>query len=154
MARLLLPAIAAVMLAGPAMAEDWRLVILDEVGATGVDATAITREGDVARATFLMVLASPDTFGPGSNLGHLTETTAYDCANRTATDEAVRFYAPDGALLEELPAEAPVEIGAGTPREFKWDAACNGVFTDTQSVPSQQAFIEVARAYYATQAAQ
>lgn len=149
MKALLASALGLSLLATPALAQEWRLVILDDFGATGVDAQAVTRTGDVARGRFIMVMSSPDAFGPDLNLGHIVEESEYNCAQRTVRDLAVEFFDPAGVSQGGLPETAFEPVGAGTPREDKMNAVCTGTFLTETVMASESEFIGVSRAYYA-----
>ena len=133
----------ALLMAGPAMAENWNSVSRTANNAFMVDVDAIRVEGDVSSAG----LATVPRTGDAGDYSYSLETYQFRCAARQWRTAGLVDYNPDGTEADRIPEEnASWEpIRANTLPDFLKQVVCDGARGDPPTWPSIKAFIDGGR---------
>lgn len=111
----------ALLAAGPAAAEDWRLLMRTDVYAAAVDADSIRTGGTIASARLLTApVGGPGE--PGEVRAMAVMEMEIDCATRKKRQVGLEVIDPDGTRVHRV----------GTP-DAAWDAVRPGSPTDALS---------------------
>lgn len=133
----------ALMMAGPAAAENWNSVTRTANNAFMVDVDAIVAQGDVTSAP----LATVPRHGDAGDYSHSVETYQFRCAARQWRTAGLTDYNLDGTEGDRLPEEdASWEpVRANTLPDFLKQIICDGARGEPPTWPSIKAFIDGGR---------
>ncbi|WP_427789860.1 hypothetical protein [Brevundimonas diminuta] len=134
-------AVAAALMAGPAMAESWHVVSRSSATAFMLDVDSITEAGDVRTG----VLARVPATGPADDLSYSAGEISIRCGAKQSRPGVEILYGPDGAEQERIDDGYDFEpIARNSLDSYVKDMVCDGQRSATV-YPSIRAFIEAGR---------
>lgn len=133
----------ALLMAGPAMAENWNSVTRTANNAFMVDVDAISAVGDVTSAA----LATVPRNGDAGDYSHSIETYQFRCAARQWRTAGLVDYNPDGTEADRMPEDSASwePVRANTLPDFLKQVVCDGARGEPPTWISIKAFIDGGR---------
>lgn len=131
------------VLAGPAMAENWNTISRSPNNAFMVEVDAIVANGDITTVR----LATVPRRGEASDYSHSVETYEFKCGSRQWRTAGLVEYSEDGAEAERIPEDGGSwePIRPNTLPDYLKQVACDGVRADPPTWPSIKAFVDGGR---------
>lgn len=144
MRLMLLCGAGALLMAGPAAAQNWNTVSRTPNTAFMVDVEAVTADGDVTSAP----LATVPRHGDAGDYSHSVETYQFRCAARQWRTAGVVDLNPDGTEADRIPEEGASweSIRPNTLPDFLKQVVCDGARGEPPTWISIKAFIDGGRA--------
>jgi len=134
---------AALVLAGPAAAENWNTVSNSRNNAFMVQVDGIVVAGEITTVPVATVPRS----GEADDYGHSVETYEFKCPSSQWRTAGIVEYGKDGLESNRIPEEGSnwEDIRPNTLPDYLKQVACNGVRADPPTWPSIKAFIDGGR---------
>lgn len=134
---------AALMLAGPAMAENWNTVSRTPNNAFMVEVDAIAANGEVT----VVPVATVPRRGEATDYSHSVETYEFKCGAGQWRTAGIIEYGEDGAEAGRIPEDGGSwePVRPNTLPDFLKQIACDGSRADPPTWPSIKAFVDGGR---------